>query len=157
MRVEIDDIDQSILGILQEDATSSIQDIADKVGLSANPCWRRIRRMEDTGLIKRRVAIVDQKALGLGTTTFVMIRTNQHDDKWLAAFAKAVERIPEIVECHRTSGHVDYLLKIIVRDIEHYDDVYQRLIKLCPGLGDVTSTFSMERLKDETAINLSTV
>ncbi|MEM6627057.1 MAG: Lrp/AsnC family transcriptional regulator [Pseudomonadota bacterium] len=156
-RVELDDIDRRILGIIQEDATRSIQDIADSVGLSSNPCWRRIRRMEEAGVIKKRVALVDSKALGLTATVFVAVRTNRHDKAWLADFAKGVRSLPEIVECHRMSGDVDYLLKVVVRDISHYDAVYQRLIAAVPGLGDVSSAFSMEPLKHSTAIDLSTI
>ena len=153
----LDDIDKKILGQIQEDATRPIQEISDSVGLSTNPCWRRIRRMEDEGIIARRVAIVDPASIGLGATVFVTIRTKQHDRAWLDAFAKGVRRLPEVVECHRMSGDIDYLLKVLVRDIPHYDDVYQRLIELVPELGDVSSAFSMERLKDGTKIDLGTV
>ena len=152
---KLDDIDRKILGVLQADTTRPIQEISEAVGLSNNPCWRRIRRMEAEGLIARRVAIVDPAKLGLGATVFVTIRTNQHDSKWLKAFAKGVRNIPEIMECHRMSGDIDYFLKVVVRDIAHYDEVYQRLIHAVPGLGDVSSAFSMESLKAETAIDMS--
>lgn len=155
--VTLDDIDKKILGILQEDATCPIQEIADAVGLSSNPCWRRIRRLETDGIIARRVAIIAPITIGLGATAFVTIKTNRHDSEWLACFAKGVREIPEIVECHRMSGDVDYFLKVIVRDIEHYDEVYQRLIDAVPGLGDVSSSFSMESLKHQTAIDLTTI
>lgn len=154
---KLDSIDRRILAILQQDATLSIQDVADRVGLSSNPCWRRIRQMEANGVIARRVALVDPEAVGLGVTVFVMVRTGQHDREWLGSFARAVEIVPEIVECHRMSGDVDYLLKIIVAEIAHYDRVYQRLIALVPGLSDVSSTFSMERMKAGTAIDLTTL
>ena len=155
--VSLDDIDRKILGLLQQDATHSIQEISEAVGLSTNPCWRRIRRMEEQGVIERRVVLVDAARLGLGATVFVTVRTNRHDSDWLKAFAKGVRMIPEIVECHRMSGDVDYLLKVVVRDIAHYDAVYQRLIDAVPGLGDVSSAFSMERLKHGTAVDLSTI
>ncbi|MEM7662484.1 MAG: Lrp/AsnC family transcriptional regulator [Pseudomonadota bacterium] len=155
--IDLDDIDKRILGQIQEDATRSIQEIADAVGLSSNPCWRRIRRMEEDGVIKRRVAIVDAAKVGLGATVFVTIRTKQHDSAWLEAFAKGVRKLPEIIECHRMSGDVDYLLKVVVRDIPHYDAVYQRLIGLVPGLGDVSSAFSMESLKEGTAVDPQTI
>lgn len=155
--IDLDDIDKRILGQIQEDATRSIQEIADAVGLSSNPCWRRIRRMEEDGVIKRRVAIVDAAKVGLGATVFVTIRTKQHDSAWLEAFAKGVRKLPEIIECHRMSGDVDYLLKVVVRDIPHYDAVYQRLIGLVPGLGDVSSAFSMESLKEGTAVDPRTI
>ena len=145
--VELDDIDCRILSILQHDAARSIQDIADEVGLTSNPCWRRIRRLERDGVIERRVAVVNAAAVGLGMTAFVTIRTDRHTSEWLSAFARAVQSIPEIVECHRMAGEVDYLLKVVVRDLAHYDDVYQRLIGTVPDLNDVASIFSMERLK----------
>lgn len=152
-KIEIDDIDRRILSALQHDATLSIQDIADAVGLSSNPCWRRIKRLEEEGIIARRVALVDPKRVGLSATVFVIIRTTRHDKDWLASFAAGVNKLPEIVECHRMSGEMDYLLKVMVRDIDHYDRVYQRLIDLVPGLGDVSSAFSMEALKHTTAID----
>ena len=152
--VELDSIDRKILGALQHDATLSIQSLGEKVGLSANPCWRRIKRMEETGLIARRVAIVDPAMVGLGTNVFVAIRTRQHDAKWLAAFAEAVETIDEITECHRMAGDIDYLLKLRVRDIADYDRIYQRMIARFPDLADVTATFSMEEMKSTTALPL---
>ena len=149
---EIDPIDRKILHLLQRDASLSVQDIADLVGLSSNPCWRRIKMMEASGLIERRVALVNAAALGLGVTAFVTIRTDKHNPEWLASFAAGINAIPEIMECHRMSGDVDYLLKIVVADIAHYDRVYQALIAQVPGLSDVSSTFSMERLKAGTAL-----
>ena len=150
--VKIDTIDRRILEIIQRDATYSIQDIGEQVGLSTNPCWRRIKRMEDAGIIERRVAILNPVKLGLGVTAFVSIRTNKHTPDWLASFAAGILSIPEIIECHRMSGDVDYLLKIAVADIAHYDRIYQELIAAVPGLSDVSSTFSMERLKYGTAL-----
>ena len=150
--IKIDAIDRRILEIIQRDATHSIQDIAEQVGLSTNPCWRRIKRMEDAGIIERRVAILNPVKLGLGVTAFVSIRTNKHTPDWLASFAAGILSIPEIIECHRMSGDVDYLLKIAVADIAHYDRIYQELIAAVPGLSDVSSTFSMERLKYGTAL-----
>jgi Lrp/AsnC family transcriptional regulator len=155
-KLEIDAIDKRILGILQQDATLSIQQIGERVGLSTNPCWRRIKRMEDAGVIERRVALLNPSMLGLATTVFVTIRTNRHDPEWLESFANGIARIPEILECHRMSGDIDYLLKIAVQDISHYDRVYQQLIKSVSGLSDVSSTFSMERLKYGTALDPAT-
>lgn len=155
-KVELDSIDRRILGILQEDATCPIQSIADQVGLSTNPCWRRIKQLEERGVIERRVAVVNAEAVGLGMIAYVAIRTNQHDPKWLENFARGVQMIGEIIECHRMSGDIDYLLKILVQDIAHYDRVYQRLIKAVPGLADVSSTFSMEQLKHSSRIDLTT-
>ena len=155
--VKLDTIDKNILGILQNDCTRPIKDIAADVGLSNNPCWRRIKRLEDNGVINRRAALIDPTKLGLGVTAFVTIRTDSHSTEWLTNFKKAVMNIPEIIACHRMTGDVDYLLRVLVHDIEHYDNVYQRLIKSVPGLSDVSSTFSMEKLKQGPAIDLSRI
>jgi Lrp/AsnC family transcriptional regulator len=154
--VSLDDIDRRILGILQRDLSLSVQAVADLVGLSSNACWRRIKILEERGVIARRVAILDLALVGLGLTTFVTLKTDNHNAEWLTRFARAVQAIPEIVECHRLSGQYDYLLKVVVGDIGQYDRVYQRLIAAVPGLSDVSSTFSMERMKYSTAVELST-
>ena len=154
--IELNTIDMKILSILQKDATRSIQDIANAVGLTNNPCWRRIKRLEEQGVIERRVAVVNPGLLGLGTTAFVNIRIDSHDQTWLEKFAQCIEEISEIVECHRMTGDIDYLLKIIVRDLEHYDKVYRRLIANVPGLSDVSSAFSMEQLKHGDLIDAAT-
>ena len=139
--LELDAIDRKILTVLQRDATLTVQALGDAVGLSANPCWRRVKRLEGIGIIVGRVAVVSGAAVGLGLTAFVTIRTNRHNQDWLERFAAGVRDMPEIVECHRMSGDVDYMLKIIVRDIGHYDRVYQRLIAAVPDLADVSSAF----------------
>ena len=154
--LEIDAIDVEILNILQADATQSIQDIANQIGLTNNPCWRRIKRLERCGVIERRAAIINPKIIGLSTTLFVNIRIDTHEGQWLEKFAHCINQIPEIVECHRTSGDIDYLLKVIVRDLDHYDQVYRRLISQISGLRDVSSIFSMEELKHGKAINVIT-
>lgn len=154
--MKLDDIDVKIISMLQIDATRSIQDLADAVGLTTNPCWRRVRRLEDQGVIRARIAIIDPIKVGLGMTSFVRIHTNQHTKDWLENFKRSINKIPEIVECHRMTGDVDYLLKILVRDLPHYDAVYQRLLDLVPDLKDVSSAFSMEHLKDNNLIDVST-
>jgi len=151
--MELDDIDRNILRLLQIDATQPIQAIADEIGLTSNPCWRRIKRMEAAGIISARVAKIDPSKIGLGMTAFVRIHTDKHTNDWLMAFAKAVKLIPEIVECHRMTGDVDYLLKVIVHDLSHYDLIYQRLLHLVPDLSDVSSSFSMEQLKGDAGID----
>lgn len=153
----IDRIDQEILTLLQEDATQSVQTIAEQVGLTNNPCWRRIKRLEEKGIISGRVARLNPVALGLKMTCFVALHTDDHSERWLRRFKSAILKIPEIVECHRMAGDVDYLLKILARDIEHYDSVYKRIIKLVPDLKDVSSTFSMEQLKDGQMISVEVV
>lgn len=154
--MKIDATDERILGILQEDASLTVQEVADRAGLSSTPCWRRIRQLETTGVIERRVAIVNAASVGLAGTAYVFVRTNRHEAAWLETFASAIEEIPEIVECHRLSGDVDYLLKCVVKDIEHYDRVYRRLITRVEGLIDVSSAFSMERLKQVTKLDVAT-
>lgn len=154
-KAELDSIDCRILRIIQLDASLSIHEIADQVGLSNNPCWRRIKQMEKAGVIDRRVALLNPDKVGLGVTAFVSIRSDKHNPEWLAIFAEGVQRIPEIIECHRMSGDVDYLLKIMVSDIAHYDRIYQQIISTIPGLSDVSSTFSMERLKHGTALEVT--
>lgn len=150
--MELDTKDWAILALLQKDASLSVQAIADKVGLSTNPCWRRIKLMEEAGIIKRRVALVDASKLGFTTTVFVSIRTRRHDAEWLAAFDNAIAGIEEITECHRMAGDIDYMLKLRVRDIADYDRIYQRLIKRVPDLADVTASFSMEEMKSTTVL-----
>ena len=150
--LQLDAIDWGILGVLQHDASLAVHEVGDRVGLSANACWRRIKRLEDSGVIARRVALVDAAKLGLATTVFVAIRTQRHDPAWLEAFSKGVAAIEEISECHRMAGDVDYLLKIVVRDIAHYDRIYRKLIAAVPDLADVSSSFSMETMKATTAL-----
>lgn len=150
--VELDATDRQILRILQVDATRPIQEIAEQVSLTTNPCWRRIKRLESTGVISRRAAIVDPTRIGLGTTAFVAVRTDKHTKEWLAAFKDTICNIPEIVECHRMTGDIDYLLKILVQSLTHYDEVYQKLLDTVPDLSDVSSMFSMERLKSDGVI-----
>ncbi len=150
---EIDAIDKQIIELLQLDATLSVQSIGEQVGLSNNPCWRRIKRLEESGVIQGRVAVVNPGAFGLQTTVFVSIRIDAHSHDWLDLFANSIESINEIIECHRMTGETDYLLKVLVRDLPHYDEVYQRLIKSVPGLVDVSSHFSMEQLKKVAVIS----
>ncbi|MBN8500358.1 MAG: Lrp/AsnC family transcriptional regulator [Sphingomonadales bacterium] len=152
MSLQIDSIDWAILGVLQADASLPVHEVGERVGLSSNACWRRIKRLEDSGIIARRVALLDADRLGLATTVFVAIRTNRHDPDWLDAFNRGIAGIDEISECHRMAGDVDYLLKLVVRDIAHYDRIYRKLIAAVPDIADVSSSFSMERLKATTAL-----
>lgn len=149
---QLDLIDWAILRELQADAGLAVHEVGERVGLSHNACWRRIRRLEESGVIARRVALLDPEKLGLATTVFVAIRTNRHDPEWLEAFSRGVAGIEEVIECHRMAGDVDYLLKLVVRDIAHYDRIYRKLIAAVPDLADVSSSFSMERLKATTAL-----
>ena len=151
--VILDATDRRLLALLQDDATISIADLAARVSLSPTPCWKRVKRLERVGLIRSRVALLDRAALGLDVTVFVAVRTTQHSDEWLQTFAEGVARIPEVVEFYRMSGEVDYLLKVVVRDIADYDRIYRKLIKVAP-LHDVSSSFAMQEIKSTTALPL---
>ena len=151
----MDDIDKQILSYLQKDSSTPIAEIAERVGLSTTPCWRRIQKMEGAGIIRARVALLDGQKLNAGVTVFVAIRTSEHNAGWLEAFSQAVIEIPEVVEFYRMSGDVDYLLRVVVPDIAAYDAVYKRLIgKL--SMSDVSSSFAMEEIKYTTALPLDT-
>ena len=152
--MELDKFDRQILGYLQLEGDLPAAQIAERIGLSTNACWRRIKRLEETGVIRKRVALLDEASLGLGVTVFVGIKTNEHNDKWLKSFANGIKEIPEVVEFYRMSGDTDYLLQIVVRDIADYDRVYKKIIAVTP-LHDVSSSFAMERIKSSTALPLS--
>ena len=147
----MDDIDRSILRLLQEDASLSVSEVGRRVGLSTTPCWRRIQKLEAEGVIRRRVALLDAERLNLGVTVFVAVRTNQHNAEWFERFVQAVVEIPEVVELYRMSGEVDYLLRVVVPDIAAFDGVYQGLIEKV-DLYDVSSSFAMEKIKYTTAL-----
>ncbi len=147
-------IDVAILSVLQTDGSLSIASLSERVGLSTTPCWKRLKRLEDDGIIESRVALLNRKKLGLPVTVFVSVRTARHDEKWLEQFAAAVISLPEVVEFHRMSGDVDYLLKVVTSDIDGYDKIYKRLIKMA-DLTSVSSAFSMEEIKFTTALPLA--
>ena len=143
---DLDRVDREILRLLAADASLSLADIAGKVGLTPTPCWKRIRRMEQDGIITGRVATIDPSSVGLPVAVFVEIEAADHSGDWLKRFADVVSGMPEIVDAWRMSGDVDYLLHVVVPDIAAYDSFYRRLIAAVP-LRNVTSRFSMERLK----------
>jgi Lrp/AsnC family transcriptional regulator len=147
----MDAIDRKILTVLQDDASLSVAEIGNRVGLSSTPCWKRIQRLEAEGVIQRRVAIVDQAKVGLGITVFVSIETGDHSQKWLDTFAENVRGMPEVMEFHRMAGDVDYMLRVVVPDIQGYDTFYKKLIGTVP-LKNVTSRFAMEKIKSTTAL-----
>jgi Lrp/AsnC family transcriptional regulator len=149
---KLDKIDRQILGLLQTDASLPIQQIAERVGLSVNPCWRRIRQMEEAGVIQARVALVDPEKVGLGLTVYVRVKTSQHSADWARKLNEVIAGMPEILECHRIGGDVDYLLKVVVEDMADYDRTYKEFIGRLPSLADVSALFSMERLKSATAL-----
>jgi len=152
----LDKFDYAILGALQTDGTLSVAELAERVGLTSTPCWKRLKRLQDDGYLDHRVALVNRRKAGLPVTVFVSVRTSQHDEKWLAKFAAAVIGLPEVMEFHRMSGDVDYLLKVVTTDIEGYDRFYKKLIRVA-NLTGVSSAFSMEQIKYTTALPLDLV
>lgn len=151
----LDRIDRRILHELMRDATLPVSQLAERVGLSQTPCWKRVQKLEAAGVITDRVAIVDPAAIGLGLTVFVEIEAADHTPEWRAAFAKVVEEYPEIVEIHRMAGEVDYLLKVMVSGMAAYDAFYLDLTRRL-ACRNVTSKFSMERMKATTALPIVT-
>lgn len=151
----MDAIDTKILTLLQEDTSISIAELAQKVGLSQTPCWKRIQRLEAKGVIEKRVALVNPEKIGLGLTVFVSIETSDHSGLWLQRFAEFVSAMPEVMEFYRMAGDVDYMLRVVVADMAAYDRFYKRLIEAIP-LRNVTSRFAMQRVKSTTAYALPT-
>jgi len=147
----LDAIDRKILTVLQEDASLSVAEIGDRVGLSSTPCWKRIQRLEADDIILRRVALVDQNKIGLGITVFVSVESGDHSDAWLTTFANAVRAMPEVMELYRMAGDVDYMLRVVVADMASYDLFYKKLISSV-ALKNVTSRFAMEKIKSVTAL-----
>ena len=148
-----DETDRRILAQLQLDASLSMDALADRVHLSRNACWRRVRQMEDSGVIRGRVALVDPEALGLGLSVLVMIRTNAHRPDWLDAFEATVRAMPEIIGAYRMTGDLDYVLRVRVADVRGYDRFYKRLIARVP-LAEISASFVMDEIKETTALPL---
>jgi len=147
----MDVTDRQIVKLLQEDASLSVAEIGKRVGLSSTPCWKRIQRLEEEGVITRRVAVIDPDKVGLGITVFVSIETGDHSEEWLARFAATIRAMPEVMEFYRMAGDVDYMLRVVTADIQSYDAFYKRLIAVAP-LKNVTSRFAMERIKSTTVL-----
>ena len=147
----MDDTDRRILSVLQQDASLSIAEVASRSGLSTTPAWKRIQKLEAEGIIKGRVALLDPKKLGLGLTVFVSIETADHSEGWLARFAEVVSAMPEVMEFYRMAGDVDYMLRVVVADMQSYDVFYKKLISAV-ALKNVTSRFAMEKIKSVTAL-----
>jgi Lrp/AsnC family transcriptional regulator len=152
----MDKLDKKILEQLQKNGGLTAAELADRIGLSKAPCWRRIKRLEEDGVIKQTVALLDARSLNLGTTVFVTLKTGNHSEAWFEKFVKAVRDIPEVTEIHRMSGDVDYLMRIVVPDIDAYDQVYKRLIASVE-FQDVSASFALETIKYTTALPLNYV
>ena len=148
---DMDAIDRKIVVLLQDDASLSLAQIAHRVGLSQSPCWKRIQRLEKAGVILKRVALVSPEAVGMGLTVFVSIETGDHSTAWLAKFAQTLTAMPEVMEFYRMAGDVDYMLRVVVADMQSYDVFYKKLIGAVP-LKNVTSRFAMEKIKSVTAL-----
>jgi len=147
----MDRIDSNILKLLQEDATISTASIAERVGLSTTPCWRRIQRLEESGVIRKKVALLSRDMLNLGVNVFVAVKTNQHNLQWLEKFSETVSQFPEVVEFYRMAGESDYLLRVVVPDIPAFDTFYKKLVQTTE-LSDVSSSFAMEQIKYTTSL-----
>jgi Lrp/AsnC family transcriptional regulator len=147
----MDAIDRKILAVIQEDASLSVAEIGNRVGLSSTPCWKRIQRLEAEGVIIKRVALIAAEKIGLGITVFVSIETGDHSQTWLARFAETVGAMPEVMEFYRMAGDVDYMPRVVVPDIAGYDTFYKKLIATV-SLKNVTSRFAMEKIKSTTSL-----
>ena len=150
----MDAVDRKILVVVQKDASLSVAEIGQRVGLSSTPCWKRLQRLEAEGVIMRRVALVDPDKIGLGITVYVSIETGDHSEEWLKKFAEFVGAMPQVMEFYRMAGDVDYMLRVVVPDIAGYDAFYKKLIGTVP-LKNVTSRFAMERIKSTTALPIA--
>lgn len=149
----MDSIDVAILRLLQTNLSLSVTEVAEQVGLSTTPCWRRIQQLERKGIIHKRVALVDANKVGLGMTVFVQIKAGKHDGNWLKNFATFARQLPQIIEFYRMSGEYDYMLKVVVADMKAFDVFYKTLIGGA-DLTDVTSSFAMEQIKYTTELPL---
>ena len=149
----MDEVDRKLLALLQQDATVAMAELAEQVGLSATPVWKRIQKLEQAGVIVRRVALLAPEQVGVGLIVFVAIEAHEHTPGWLAGFAAAMETMPEVMDAYRMAGEVDYMLRVAVADMAAFDSFYKRLIAVVP-LKNVTSRFAMERLKGTTAYPL---
>lgn len=151
----IDKIDRQLLALLQNNCTLSLQTLADAVNLTTTPCWKRLKRLEDDGVIRGKVALLDPEKLGLALTAFVLIKTQQHSREWYSKFVSVVETMPEVLGFWRMAGEYDYLIQVQVADMKRYDEFYKRLVNGIPGLSDVTSSFAMEQIKYTTVLPLA--
>lgn len=150
----MDEIDRKLLALLQEDASAPISYLADQVGLSATPVWKRVQKLEQAGVIARRVALLDPGRVGIGIIVFVHVEAPEHTPEWMSAFANAMATMPEVMDAYRMAGEIDYILRVAVPDMPEFDAFYKRLIASVP-LKNVTSRFAMERLKQTTAYPLA--
>ncbi len=150
----MDATDRKILHLLQADADQTVRQIAEQIPLSVTPCWKRIQKLEQDGIIRARVALLDAKKINADVTVFVAIKTDQHSSEWIERFNRAVSDLPEVMEIYRMSGEIDYLLRVVVSSIEAYDRFYKKLVDRIE-LSNVTSSFAMEQMKFTTALPIN--
>lgn len=151
----LDKIDRKLLNLLQQDCTLSLQALADEVNLTSTPCWKRLKRLEDDGYIRNKVALLDAEKLGLDLTAFVLIKTQCHSSEWYQVFVDQVSEMPEVMAFYRMAGEYDYLMRVQVTDMKSFDNFYKRLVNGVAGLSDVTSSFSMEEIKFTTCLPIA--
>jgi Lrp/AsnC family transcriptional regulator len=151
---KVDKIDKQILYLLQNDASLSLQQISEQLNLTSTPCWNRIKRLENTGVIKQRVALVNAQKIGLDLIAFVQIKTQQHSEDWFQQFVLQIKGFAQVMEFYRMAGEYDYMMKVIVADMHSYDQFYKMLVNNVSGLTDVNSSFAMEQLKYTTELPL---
>ena len=152
MDTEIDKIDRKILNLLQRDATLSLNDLAEAVNLTTTPCWKRLKKLESSGVIHKRVALLNPEKLDLSFTAFVLVKTSDHSHEWYSQFVSTASDFPEVMEFYRMAGEDDYMMKVLVKDMQCFDTFYKKLVNSVEGISNVTSTFAMEPLKYTTAL-----
>lgn len=156
MQISLDSTDIKLLNLLQEDASLTTAELADKVGLSQSPCWRRVCRIQDAGLIKKRVALLDPEKLGMGVVVFTAVNLSSHHGKVLDEFEKQVAKFPEVMECYTMTGTMDYMLKIVTKDIQHYEMFARKYLAQVPNIREMHSNVAITRIKDSTELPLAT-
>ncbi|WP_390623793.1 Lrp/AsnC family transcriptional regulator [Vibrio gallicus] len=155
MMTKLDAIDKHLLTLLQQDATLSLAELAESVNLTTTPCWKRLKRMEQEGVINKRVALLNPESLGLNFTAFVLIKTSDHSHEWYQHFAKTVSEFEQVMEFYRMAGEYDYMLRVLVSDMQSFDGFYKELVNSISGISNVTSTFAMESIKYTTELPLT--
>lgn len=148
----LDEVDKKILRLIQRDGNISLNELAEEVNLTTTPCWKRLKRLEDDGVIRKRVALLNPDVIGLSFTAFVMLKTSDHSHQWYQTFVDTVVDYPEVMEFYRMAGEYDYMIRVLVKDMKSFDDFYKKLVNSIKGLSDVTSTFAMESLKYTTEL-----
>jgi len=156
MSITLDQTDIKLLSLLQEDSSLTTAELADKVGLSQSPCWRRIVRIQEAGLIKKRVALLDAEKLGMGVVVFTAINLSTHHGTTLEDFERRVARFPEVMECYTMTGNIDYMLKVVTKDIHHYEIFVRNHLAQVPNIREMHSNVAITRIKDTTELPLST-